>query len=87
MSETAENHKITKVVFKNLNFSPIFGQKSYGETNIFEKVRKFWSRKIGLQAVYTMCKGFQDLGPFLGVMFLTKVLAMQFVPAYTFSRE
>ncbi len=37
----------------------------------FGQEKLFWSGKMGLQAVYTMCKGFQDLDHFLGVMFPT----------------
>ena len=45
------------VLIRKCNFWPILGQKSYGETKIFEKFRKFWSRKSGFQEVLDKGKG------------------------------
>ena len=38
-----------------------------GSDFIFQKLREFQTRKNGLQEVFTMCKGCQDIGLFLVV--------------------
>ncbi len=43
----------------------------HGETYIFIKFRKFWSRKSALNSVLLTGKGHQDLGHFLEVAILT----------------
>ena len=53
---------------RNCHFSPILGQRSYGENKIFGKFSQFWSGKSILQEVLGMPKANQDLGLFLGVM-------------------
>ncbi len=52
---------IGKLTHRFVPKSPTFHKR------IFKKFREFQTRKNVLQEVFTMCKGTQDIGPFLVV--------------------